>query len=1089
MIFRKQALSSMQQDFAMGTKLNLFQLEQRQLFDGAALVAGIHPDGSNDGHLADATTNDVRAGLEARFASERDGIRGGINTPALKVAESKRELLVIDSSVKDWTSLTSNLGAKVDVLLLDADKDGLQQIADQLLSHNDKDQQRYSSLHILSHGDVGIIQLGNRAIDAQTVADRHSEFAQLGESLEAGADVLLYGCDVGSNARGINFLKTLADATQRDVAASTNKTGGTSAGGDWKLEATVGEVAASTSVGSALLEDVSYQYLLPTNQAPIAVDDARIISGNQTINDGQALIGNTFGDSADSDPDGEGFTVAGIRAGDFPSPFVSGESLDSPIQGQWGSIQINGLGLYTYTPNAAAIDLPAGQYRTDVFTYTICDPQGAVDTATISIGIYGVKPIVNLPPVAVADVRTLCESEVINDGQAVKGNLFGDQADSDPEGEGFIVSGVTLGDVSQGTAVSGGVGSPIVGQFGTLVLGSDGSYTYTPNANAIALYQGQSGRDVFTYTICDNGNLTSNTTISITVCGEGLPPPVNRPPVANNDVREICEDDLLTNGQAIRGNAQGDARDTDPEGDALKIAGVGSKDSTGNLTGNVGTALAGQWGSITISSDGSYSYTPNAAAQSLQDGQKVSDVFRYTVCDTAGLLSTASITINLCGVNDGPVARSDTRTICEDDTLNDGKAIAGNLNGDVADSDPDGDALKVQGITLGDSGSASITGGVGTAIAGTWGSITIDRTGNYIYQPNAAAQSLSDGETVKDVFTYTICDPSGAVSTAKITIEVCGQNDAPIAKDDVRTTTPSTTISNGGAITGNTFGDTKDGDPDRNDVLTVVGVRPGTEDPNCLPAATGGIRASTAEQANVNKPIEGTYGSLTLKPDGTYTYQPNAAAQNLLQGQKVQDVFTYMVSDGKSGSDCAQITIRMEGTKTAPPVVVPPVVVPPIVVPPVVVPPTVTPPVVEATPLVPLVVLPPGRTATSSTLVNAVPIVAPLFLSRPQLTLGSAVIPEQAGALVASPFGETPRVVKGFVEEAPPAKEDCVPVQKAAVKPGDKVVAKVKPKIRPSIFTGAVEKPNKSFSEQVQTAAKRFKIPAKVAPRIVEKEC
>ncbi len=1056
----------------MGTKLDLFQLEQRQLFDGSALVAGIHPDASADGHHADATTNDVRAGLEARFAPER----GGISTPAFKVAESKRELLVIDSSVQDWASLTNTLGANVDVLLLDADKDGLQQIAEQLLSHNDKDQQCYSSLHILSHGDVGIIQLGNRAIDAQTVADRHSEFAQLGESLEAGADVLLYGCDVGSNARGINFLKTLADATQRDVAASTNKTGGTSAGGDWKLEATVGDVATSSTVGSALLEDVSYQYLLPTNQAPIAVDDARIISAGQTINDGQALIGNTFGDAADSDPDGDGFTVAGIQAGDVPGPILSGTN--SPIQGQWGVLQINDLGVYSYTPNAAAFALLVGQYRTDVFTYTICDIHSAVDTATISIGIYGVKPIVNLPPVAVADVRTLCESEVINDGQAVKGNLLGDKADSDPEGEGFIVSGVTLGDVSQGSAVSGGVGSAIVGQFGTLVLGSDGSYTYTPNTNAIALYQGQSGRDVFTYTICDNGFLTSNTTISITVCGEGSLPPVNRPPVANNDVREICEDDLLTNGQAIRGNAQGDARDTDPDGDALKIAGVGSKDSTGNLTGNVGTAVAGQWGSITILSDGSYSYTPNAAAQGLKDGQKVSDVFRYTVSDTAGLLSTASITINLCGLNDGPVARSDTRTVCEDDTLNDGKAIAGNLNGDVADSDPDGDALKVQGIAAGDLGAASISGGVGTAIAGTWGSITIDRNGNYIYQPNAASQSLSDGETVKDAFTYTICDPSGAVSTAKITIEVCGQNDAPIAKDDIRTTTPTTTITNGGAITGNTFGDTKDGDPDRRDVLTVVGVRPGTEDPNCLPAATGGIRASTAEQANVNKPIEGTYGSLTLKPDGTYTYQPNAAAQNLPQGQKVQDVFTYMVSDGKGGSDCAQITIRMEGTKAAPPVVVPPVVVPPIV----------TPRVVEA-PLAPLVVVPIGRTATSSTLVNAVPVVAPLFLSRPALALGSAVIPEQAGALVASPFSETPRVVKGFVEEAPPAKEDCVPVQKAAAKPGDKVVPKVKPKIKPSIFTSAVEKPNKSFSEQVQTAAKRFKIPAKLAPRIVEKEC
>jgi VCBS repeat-containing protein len=1061
----------------MGTKLDLFQLEQRQLFDGAALISGIDPDGSTDGQV-EVATSDIRASLEARLAAERAS-----NTPLLNQSNNKRELLVIDSSVKDWASLTDNLGANVDVLLLDADKDGLQQIADQLLSHNERGQYRYSSLHLLSHGDVGIIQLGNRVIDAQTVADRHSEFAQIGEGLEAGADVLLYGCDVGSNARGINFLKTLADATQRDVAASTNKTGGSVAGGDWKLEASIGDVSSKTSVGSSFLEDVSYQYLLPTNQAPIAVDDSRIISAVQTITDGQAIIGNLSGDVADSDPNGDSFVVAGIQAGEVSGPVLIGTN--SLTQGLWGTIRINEAGFYTYVPNAAAIALLTGQYQTDTFTYTICDSHGAVASATISIGIYGTKPALNLPPVAVADVRTLCESEVINNGQAIQGNILGDNADSDPEGEAFGVTGVALGDVSQGPAVSGGVATAIVGQYGTLVLRLDGSYTYTPNANAIALFQGQTGRDVFTYTICDTAGLTSNTTISITVCGEGSPPnPINRAPTANNDVRDICEDDLLTNGQAIRGNAQGDARDTDPDGDVLKIAGVGSKDSTGNLTDNVGTPLAGQWGSITVANDGSYSYTPNAAAQGLKAGQNVSDVFRYTVCDAAGLLSTASITINLCGVNDGPIARNDTRTVCEDEVLNDGKAIAGNLNGDVTDSDPDGDPLKVQGIAAGDSGSLSLSGGVGTAIAGTWGSITIDRDGNYVYRPNAAAQALSAGETAKDVFTYTICDTSGALSTAKITIEVCGQNDAPIAKDDVRTTTPSTPITNGGAITGNALGDTKDGDPDRNDVLSVVGVRPGIEDPNCLPQAIGGIRASTVEQANVNAPISGTYGTLTLKPDGTYIYQPNAAAQDLPQGQKVQDVFTYMVSDGKGGSDCAQITIRMEGTKAAPPVVVPPVVVPPVVTPP-----TVIPPVVAATPLAPIIDLPTGRTSTSSTLATAIPVVTPLILSRPQLSLGSAVIPEQAGALLASPFSEAPRVVKGFVEEATPAKEDCIPLQKAAGKPGDKVAVKVKPKIKPSIFAGAVEKPNKSFSEQVQTAAKRFKIPAKVAPRIVEKEC
>jgi VCBS repeat-containing protein len=922
--------------------------------------------------------------------------------------------------------------------------------------------------------------LDNRTIDAQIVADRHSEFAQIGEGLDVGADVLLYGCDVGSDARGLNFLKTLADATHRDVAASTNKTGASVAGGDWMLEATVGEIASSTSVNSSLLEEVSYEYLLSTNRAPIAVDDARIISSNQTVTDGQAVIGNTSGDQADSDPDGDSFTVAGIRAGDFAEPFVSINTLNSVVQGQWGALTINDSGGYTYTPNEAALALFAGLYRTDVFTYTICDSQGALDTATISIGLYGAKPV-NLPPIAVADVRTVCESEVINNGQAINGNLFGDNADSDPEGQGFNVVGVTLGDVSQGPAVSGGVGIALVGQFGTLALAENGSYTFTPNANAIALFEGQSGRDVFTYTICDSAGLTSNTTISITVCGEGSPPKVNQPPVANNDVREICEDDLLTNGQAIRGNAQGDMRDTDPDGDTLKIAGVGGKDSTGNLSANVGTAVAGAWGSIVVASDGSYSYTPNAAAQGLKDGQNVSDVFRYTVCDSAGLVSTATITINLCGVNDGPIARNDTRTVCEDGVLNDGKAIVGNLNGDVADSDRDGDPLKVQGIAAGDSASLSISGGVGTAIVGTWGSITIDRDGNYIYQPNASAQALSAGETVTDVFSYTICDPSGALSSAKITIELCGENDAPIARDDVRTTNPATPITNGGAITGNTFGDTKDGDPDRSDVLTVVGVRPGTEDPNCLPTASGGIRATTTEQANVNKPIEGTYGTLTLKPDGTYSYQPNAAAQDLPEGQKVQDVFTYTVSDGKGGSDCAQITIRMEGTKSAPPVVViPPVVVPPVVV---------SPPVIAIPPVPPLIALPIGPTTISTTPIAAVPLLAPLSVSRPPLTLGSATVVEAPGALLTSPFGDTPTVVKGFVEEAKPAKEDCVPVPKAANKLSDKAVVKAKPKIKPSIFVGAVEKPNKNFSEQVQTAAKRFKVPAKVAPRIVEKEC
>lgn len=420
------------------------------------------------------------------------------------------------------------------------------------------------------------------------------------------------------------------------------------------------------------------------------------------------------------------------------------------------------------------------------------------------------------------------------------------------------------------------------------------------------------------------------------------------------------------------------------------------------------------------------------------------------------------------------------RDVCEDDFLGDGSAVVGNLKGDIADSDPDGGVLKVAGIKAGSTVDA-VTGNVGSAVVGQWGTITVAANGTYIYQPNEAAQNLSAGETVTDVFSYTVCDPSGALSTTTITINVCGQNDAPVARDDVRSTMPTMSLNDGEAVRGNTLGDVKDGDRDRNDVLTVVAVRPGADDPTCLPMASGGLRASTAEQANVNQPIVGTYGTLTLKPDGTYIYQPNSVAQALAEGRKVQDVFTYTVSDGKGGSDCAQITINMVG-KVKP--VEPPVVVPPVVIPPVVVVPPVIPPVV--TPIIPFFPVDTPRIANP---VLGIPLLAAVSNPRAPLTLGSAFLAEQAGALPVSPFGETPTVVKGFVAESP-VKEDCIPVEKVKAKsPVSPISQVVKAKIKPSIFAEPLDRPNKSFSEQVKVAAKRFKPPIKVAPRLVEKEC
>ncbi|TKB05420.1 VCBS domain-containing protein, partial [Desulforhopalus sp. IMCC35007] len=58
--------------------------------------------------------------------------------------------------------------------------------------------------------------------------------------------------------------------------------------------------------------------------------------------------------------------------------------------------------------------------------------------------------------------------------------------------------------------------------------------------------------------------------------------------------------------------------------------------------------------------------------------------------------------------------------------------------------------------------------------------LTLNEDGSYSYQldnSNPDVQSLDDGVTIQDVFTYTITDADGDESTATLTIDVNGLTD------------------------------------------------------------------------------------------------------------------------------------------------------------------------------------------------------------------------------------------------------------------------------------------------------------------------
>ena len=73
-------------------------------------------------------------------------------------------------------------------------------------------------------------------------------------------------------------------------------------------------------------------------------------------------------------------------------------------------------------------------------------------------------------------------------------------------------------------------------------------------------------------------------------------------------------------------------------------------------------------------------------------------------------------------------------------------------------------------------------GTVGSGLAGAYGTLTLNANGSYSYvlnNANPTVQALSPGQTLTEVFTYTLLDNDGDSDTATLTITINGSNDVP----------------------------------------------------------------------------------------------------------------------------------------------------------------------------------------------------------------------------------------------------------------------------------------------------------------------
>ena len=147
------------------------------------------------------------------------------------------KVLIVDSAVANYESLIEGVGTDTEVIVLKAEQDGVAQITQML-----GDRQNIQTLHILSHGESGVLKLGNTSLNLHSLERYAPAIRSWATALAKNADVLLYGCKVAAGAWGQRFVQQLSDLTGANVAASINLTGSAALGGDWNLGFTTGQL-------------------------------------------------------------------------------------------------------------------------------------------------------------------------------------------------------------------------------------------------------------------------------------------------------------------------------------------------------------------------------------------------------------------------------------------------------------------------------------------------------------------------------------------------------------------------------------------------------------------------------------------------------------------------------------------------------------------------------------------------------------------------------------------------------------------------------------------------------------------------------
>ena len=570
-------------------------------------------------------------------------------------------------------------------------------------------------------------------------------------------------------------------------------------------------------------------------------------------------------------------------------------------------------GQYTFT-QYGPLDHPNTNNHNDAlrldFGYTVTDGDGDTDTANITISV------LDDGPSALADFDVVDYNETFVTGNVITGTgMSNGQADDfGNDGAGRLVSVTNNGQVTNVPATGT---ATIVGQFGTLQIGADGSYTFTPASNINFGAQGFCIQD-FNYTIVDNDGDRSTTTLTFRI-EEGASTP---------DV-VVITDETINIGDIISGQIN---PDFGPAGTGT-VDGNGSYTVSGSVAGGsltsdgqpvnityangvyTGTAGGQTVFTLTINANGTYAFEllrPVDHADVNNPDDAIQIVFGYSADpDGPAVPIDGNITVTI--KDDGPTIQSGyTKTV--DETINIGDFVTGRVQVDYGADGKESFAANGQSDSHGLTSNGqpiviSFANGVYTGTAGgqTVFTLTVLGDGRYTFRQLKAIDhpnTNNPNDAVELDFGVTAVDGDGDSVDGTITITVL--DDGPVARNDIDTTTHDVDAT-GNVITGAN--------------VTTPGVDTVGADGAKVTHITFGSN-TVAVPATGFATLNGQYGTLKIFADGSYVYDPVA---DTFDGVK-QDTFTYRLTDGDGDVSNATLRINTDFGSDDVPVVTPEVI-------------------------------------------------------------------------------------------------------------------------------------------------------------------